>query len=475
MSDFNIDYTGKDYQSLVNKADLFAKELLPEWTSRDDNDINWVTIKTVAFLVSIGMFYIDLGVNEQDPFELQIYRNALRLARKYGMPVKKASGAITTLEVTIVAHVGVYILERGTEFTYQNKKYILWEDLNYAASELTKSTTVQYGTWERYQLGISNGAEFQEFKVERTNVANQKVRILINDSGNSWEIDPDGFNEWEQRDTLIMSYETDEHYRLILNDDEYYSVKFGDNRSGKIPVNNAVIVVEIIMLPLTAEIDNYGSLPAGNIDSSTNVDVETVIQITAASGGESKETLADIARNIPQWVATANRGVTEEDFSFLARRVSGVSYSTCEITGVDATVYVLGQNGTTSTLLNSVYNYLEPRSMGVYSLNVVSGIDVGVIIIIDIVVSDNKSRVFIKDLFEENLTDMVESIIAGKLTPMEIFAVMSDVDGGEGIIDGDIIALYKDGDPVGMDAINFAINERAVINSLTINATGGIV
>lgn len=470
--DFNIDYTSKDYASLVQAADAFALSILPEWTSRDDNDINWATIKTVAYLVSIGMFYIDFGVNEQDPFEVQVYRNAIRLARKFGMPIRKVAGAVTTLDITVVAHESPLVIPRGTEFIFQSAAYILWEDAVFATTELTKTVDVQYGLFERYQLGISDASEFQFFEIARTDVQNQRIRILVNETGDTYIVDPDGFVEWTSVDTLVMSYKEDNHYRLVLNEAENYEARFGDNKSGRVPPDGSVIVVEVLTIPLIGELDNLGNLPAGNIEASSDSNVETVVQVSDATGGQVKENLDSIARAIPQWIAASNRGVSEEDFVFLARRISGVIFAAAEIIDTVVNVFIVGKGGTSPALLSKVKDYVSKRSLPLYSVNILQGIDEDITSVMSIVVKDDFSQILVKDNVVAAVEKFIESIIGEDINVMNLYGVVAAVEGVKSAV---ITALYKSLDTPGLGDISLEVNKIGKADVITVVASGGVI
>lgn len=475
MSDFTIDYTAKDYASLVSQASIFAASILPEWTSRDDNDINWATIKTVAYLISIGMFYIDLGVNEQDPWEVQIYKNALRLAKRYGMPVTKVNGASATLLATVTAHTTTLTLDRGTEFTYgSNYKYILWDDVVFAASVVEGTFPVIYGEWERYQLGISDGSEFQSFTIDRDLVVDKKVRILINDAGNTWVVDPTGFTEWEQQDTLLMSYEDDEHYRLVLNEDEDYEIHFGDSKSGKIPPNNAVIVAEIIKLPSNYETYNYGNLALGNINAfSATGTVVSVYQQEAATGGAAKESVTSIGRSLPQWISTANRAIAPKDYVYLAKRVAGVDDATASMTGLVVNLYVkpVGGSVASAALLLAVENYILPRMIEDHTLNVLSLNVKAVNITLSLTVADTYKRATVSSMVNDALTTLTASKIE-LLTLMDVYDTIKAV---SGVKSATVSLLYKDGDAPSLGDITLAVNQITSTGTISITASGGIV
>lgn len=474
MADFTIDFTSKDYASLVSQASLFAASILPEWTSRDDNDINWATIKTVAYLVSIGMFYIDLGVNEQDPWEVQIYRNALRLAKRYGMPVKKVAGATATILATVTSHTTTLTVHRGIDFTYGTYTYSLWDDVVFAASVTASSFPVVYGEFERYQLGVSDGSDFQQFTVDRDLVADKKVRILINDAGNTWVTDPTGFVEWEQRDTLLMSYETDTHYRLVLGEDEKYLVMFGDDCSGKAPINGAVIVAEVLKMPSTYLTQDYGNLAAGNIDTtSATATIVSLYQIEAATGGAAKETVTSIGRSLPQWISTANRALAPKDYVYLAKRVSGVDDATVSMTGLVANLYIKPSSGSVATaaLLQAVEDYISPRMIEDHTLNVVALNVVGINVTMNLVVQDSYKRVTVQSFVD----DAMSVLLASKTEFLPLMDVYDAIKAVSGVKSVSVTELYKVGDSASLGDVTLLVNQITAKGTVSISATGGIV
>lgn len=476
MSEFNIDYTSRDYDSLVTRADAFARDILPEWINRDDSDINWATVKTVAYLVSIGMFYIDLGVNEQDPYEVQIYKNALRLAKKYGMPVKRYTGAVASVSILVTTHASVKTIQKGTKFSYSGNNYILWEDLSFSPSTTDLTADVQYGEYETITVGVSNGTAYQIFLIPSTTVQDKMVRFLVNESGRTLSEDPSGYVEWTQKDSLIMSYKTDKDYRLVLNENEQYEAHFGDDLSGKQLVNGAIVIAEILTMPAAYVANNYGNIPAGNINTCSDSDVVTVTQIDDASGGTDKESISSIARNLPQWVSTADRCVSEADYRYVSRRVSGVEDAIVNQVGSNVEVYVIPSGGgvASTALKNKVADYLEPRRMPQLSVTVLNPASVSVNASVEITVLENKSRSVVRSLAYDAIVNLLSSPTeVGKyVTIQSAYVALNSVSGVKG---SEVTAFYKatDSSP-RTNNIQLANNEVSAVGTITIIATGGI-
>lgn len=473
MAELGIDFTAKDYDALLSQADSFLTSILPEWTGRDDNDINWATIKAVAFLVSTGMFYIDLGVNEQDPFEVQIYENALRLAKKFGMPVKKYTGATVDLEITITAQGSEYIIPRGTSFSVGGaQSYILLDDLVYPVGVTVKAGNFQYGLFERYQLALSDGEEFQKYEIIRDNVQSMRVRIFIKEAAS--------FEEWNIEDTLLMSYETDKDCRMVLNELEKYEIHFGDNKSGKIPVNTAEIEIEVIKMPLGYTELNFGNIPVDNIDTCDDSGIAAVItsisQSIAASGGGDKETIAGISRNLPQWISTANRVISSEDARYLARRVSGVAEASIIVSGSTFYVYItpVGGGVPTITLRNAVEAYLDKRRSPWLGIIVGSATTINVVVSITLHVLNNFEQATVKSAVDTIISDYLNSSdnVGQIIKLMTVYALIDKV---EGIDTASVTAMYIDTVGSGLGDIVLSASENSAKSAVDIIATGGIV
>lgn len=473
---FDIDFTGKDYASLVESADAFATSLVPEWTSRDDNDINWATIKIVAYLVSVGMFYIDLGANETDPFEVQIYRNALRLARKFGMPVKMINGAMADVTLVIDSKPTTYTVSRGTKFyTDDGKSYILKEDATFPSDTINPETSIvaelQYGEFERYLLGTSDGESFQSFVIDREDVQDKAVRVFIDEGS--------GSEEWEQKDTLVMSEENSKHFRLYVNKDERYVIEFGDNKNGAIPLDGSNIEVEVLTMPVDYEQRNYGNIPAGNITSSDDSEIKRIEDYNseAFTGGSPAETAAEIGRAIPQWIATAARAVIPEDYAFLGKRVGGVEDISVYQDELVMNLYIIPEGGgiASSALQNAVLRYLEKRQLPQITVNTLVPTSVAIDCTIDITVKPDKNREATESLVNDAIAEYLnQPTSAGiTLTLRSVYDILNNHD--DYIISGIIQVFKKNGTPDTVGDIELSYDEVPEEGTITINATGGIV
>jgi hypothetical protein len=459
MSDRKLNnYTNKSYETLENDVDLFLKELVPEWTSRDDNDLNWATAKAVAYLVSIGMFYIDLAYSEQDPYTLQIYKNALRLAKIKNYPAKKYIGAVTTLICHIEAKPDIFTVPRGTIFS---SKYVSYEDTVFAIGETQKEVNVIYGVYNTKSLATSDGSNFQKYIIPDLDIQSGMIKIFV-----------DG-EEWTKVDNLFFSYEDEKHYKMILNEDNQYELFFGDNFNGKSPENNASITYEYVSMPANYINENYGNIPEDNIVNSSLADITLVEQNDPATGGGDKESLESVCRGVIEYPYTTARIQSPRDAEILAKRVPGVADAKCLFDG-SFNVYIIPEGGglASPALIYKVADYLDIYKIEDIDLNVLSPTYKYIDLEISINIETKYHRDTVKSIVQSLLVDYIDGSndVSRKITIIDIYSI-ANVEG----VDTALLDKLAFMGLTGVQNLTFNVNEICRLNSIVVNATGGFV
>ncbi|MDD2465764.1 MAG: baseplate J/gp47 family protein, partial [Desulfobulbus sp.] len=126
-----------------------------------------------------------------------------------------------------------------------------------------------------------------------------------------------GGETWTQVDNLKDSVASDAHYQVRLNEDGYAVVEFGDGRHGR-RLSSGTNNIRVRL--------RQGVGMAGNLDPGSLVKpmqphplIETLQQPLAGSGGNDRESNADLRRNAPASLLALNRAVSIEDAAQLAR------------------------------------------------------------------------------------------------------------------------------------------------------------
>ena len=95
-----IDYTNKDYESLVVAMKALARERLPAWTDHSPNDLGILLLELFAYMGDIILYYQDRIANESFLPTARERRSILYLLRLIGyklLPATSASADLTLL------------------------------------------------------------------------------------------------------------------------------------------------------------------------------------------------------------------------------------------------------------------------------------------------------------------------------------------------------------------------------------------
>ncbi len=432
MPQFEQTLTGTDYDSLIDRADTLFTEYLPEWKNRDDNDINWITVKSICRLLEMGYAYIDLAFNEQDPYTVSHYNNAVRLARAEGMDVKKYIGATTQLKLSL-AEAKDLVVPRGTKFsTSLGLEYVLLEDVTFEIDgDLDLYGDVQYGSFDRIDLTIFyDGSNNQMIRIPDDNIQSGMVRVFV-----------DGV-EWQKVDSLVLYSSLEEVFKLVQGDDGIYYVQFGDGIAGKKPIGST-IEAEIILMPVGYLADKYGNIPAGNITISEVSDL-TVLQESAATGGFRAETAKEIGRSLVAWKSANHRLVSLRDAVYLARRVPGVSGASAKIREFDYLVTVTSYNGVPSlTLLDRVTDYLSRRKVENMQVSVLMATPIELKVGFRLIVTSNYDFTTVSSEIKSAVSTYVsDAPLMDYITPRDIYNATALI---RGIAKLTLTTLYEKG------------------------------
>ena len=454
------DFTARDEASLIALADARATELLPEWTARHSDDLNWATLMTIARLLSVSNFYIDLAFNESFP-TAQLYSSLLRQAKQRNMPVKRRSGATATLSCTRENAGTTHTILRGTKFPSPKGSFVLLEDTIINAGTTNINLTARYGSYIEGSLGISNGLPMQTYILQDTNIQKDTLKVFVD--GEEWEEEIDG----------LPMRDNENVYKVWLEPDLTLRVDFGDDTFGNIPVNGKEITYSYLTLG-----SELGRLPAGNITSSSDSGIDTVVQLGPTVGGDHDESIESLQKALEDWGSVQNRIVTPKDAVFLARRYPGVIDAKIRTSGMLYELYIVTANGNpTPELRQAVLDYLNKRKIDIIELRVLPLIDRQIVIKLNVEV-DKKFRqsLVVNSIKQTIMANINDSRNAGKnVYIFDIYRYLAPLS-TSGIYKANLLALYKSGLQETLNDIVMSDEEKAVISEVNIqvSATGGL-
>jgi hypothetical protein len=192
-------------------------------------------------------------------------------------------------------------------------RYQFLADVVFLPGETVKTVTVEQ-------------SEFRSINVQSSGLANQSFVLIaapyVDDS--AVVVFADG--DYEQVDNFLSSTSTDRHFTVTVDTNNRATLRFGNGVNGAIPNGSGEVEYKIGG-------GKEGRVEAGKLirleqkytDSLGVVATIAVTNAAASSGGEDRETNAQIAISAPEAVRVQGRAVAREDFEIAAQQVAGVA------------------------------------------------------------------------------------------------------------------------------------------------------
>ncbi|MCP4925659.1 MAG: putative baseplate assembly protein [Gammaproteobacteria bacterium] len=229
----------------------------------------------------------------------------------------------------------------------------------------------QAETYEFEAVGGSNGEIDQSMRLRNTPVLVGSLQLQVDEAAD--------YQTWQEVPDFFGSGSDDAHYVLNRATGE---IRFGDGRSGRVPVANAINPSNIRALVYRAGGGKRGNLGADKItkllDSVRGLDARSVTNLFPSAGGSDEQALDDAIKRAPQVLKSKDRAVTEEDFEELALRSTNIAraralplfhpdYPGIEVPGVVTVVVLPDVEGDAPVpsegTVQTVCNYLNQRRL----------------------------------------------------------------------------------------------------------------
>lgn len=367
----SVDYTSRDYTSILADMTRLIPNFSPTWTNRDPADFGMTLLELFAYMGDILNYYIDRAANEAFITTATQRQSVLEIASLLGYTPTDASASTVTLTfqnstgsdiivpagtqvaTSLVANATTsqIIFETNSEVTVPAKVGAVNGSITVAA---TQGETVSNEI-----IGVSDGTASQVFSLFNKSVINNSIKITISGV------------DYTHVEYLIDSSGYSAVFSALTDAEDVTYITFGDSISGRIPPNGAQIYATyrigggVIGNVASGTIKYIINVPGGPIPAGLTV-LNQDILITgdgAATGGADAESTNSIRINAPLSVRSINRAVSLSDYSYLAVQVSGVSKAISRAdVYTSVTVYlaptgdpgVANDNVTPTTIFNNV-------------------------------------------------------------------------------------------------------------------------
>jgi hypothetical protein len=368
-----VDYTSRDYAALRQDLIDLIPYYAPQWTNRDSADFGITLIELFSYIGDNLNYYIDRTANESFIDTASQRESVLQIARLLGYSPTKLTAATCTLTfqnstasvitVPALTKCAATVTSNGitTQIYFETDSAVV-VPAKVASTNGSATVKATQGETKSETIGVSDGKENQSFELTGTDIIAGSIKVTINGvvyTEVPYLVDYSGYSP------VFTTYTNEQGTTFIT---------FGDNVSGRIPLNGKTLVASY----------RVGGGSVGNVSSGgvkyivtnavagltvANQDIGLVSG--AATGGAEPESVDSIRINAPKSIRALNRAVSLSDYSSLVIQVSGVAkaISVADVF-TSITVYFapygdsgLQSDGVTSSLVfnnlaTTVYEYL---------------------------------------------------------------------------------------------------------------------
>ncbi len=327
MTNNALDYITKDYEGFRQLMIDLIPKYVPEWTDTSQSDFGIVLIELLANGLDILSYYQDKYFNEAFLPTAQTRASIIKLCRTLGYELSPQVAAVHKIEFTkdnayideeIVIPKGTKIgtnPEIGAQVVFE----LLDEDVVIPAGETKAEAYATHGTTIKEDiLGVSDGSEFQEFKLSYPDVLVDTLRVFSEENGFDLK--------WEKVSDFLSSEQGDRHFTVFTNEVNEMTIRFGNGISGRIPTNGTLIKAQYRVGG--GEIGNVG---LGTIDSFVETEIPgiTFKNTELYIRGEDVEDIEHARIVAPKHYRNAGRAVTRLDFEDIVMSIEGVNKAKC--------------------------------------------------------------------------------------------------------------------------------------------------
>ena len=312
------------------------KEYLRSNSDFTDYDFEGSTLSTLLDVLAYNTYYTafnaNMVVNEAFLESATLRDNVVSLAKQIGYLPKSSVSPTAVLNINADFSTqnnipSIVKMPRGSQFltringtTYSfitAKDYVV--GLNSQSVAEFQDVEIKEGNYV-IETFTFNSAIPQRFILQNSGIDTGTLKVTVRPTFNSTSV-----VEYRLADNIIGFDGTSQVFFLQEGEDERYEIIFGDGILGKKLDSNNYIEVSYITTngsaANAARVFSYGAVLEDQVGGNDYAPTITLTTTTAASGGESLETVDSIKRNAPKFFNTQNRAVTADDYESIIRRI----------------------------------------------------------------------------------------------------------------------------------------------------------
>jgi len=200
-------------------------------------------LDVIAYSYNVLLYYLNQTSNESLFSSSQLYENMNKIVKLINYNPVGPQTSLLNYEVTAGTGLlpGVYTIPRFSYFTINDIYYSFNSDLTFVKSstgvevlsELSNFSFLYQGKFYEYPVYVSLGENFEEFSIvlvdgQENNqvIDNNNFFVFVRDRSGYWK-------EYNRVDNIFLSDGSSEVFDVRLNENQRYSIKFGNGITGR--------------------------------------------------------------------------------------------------------------------------------------------------------------------------------------------------------------------------------------------------
>lgn len=320
----NIDYSDRDFDSLRARIIDLIQSVFPTWDDNAVANFGNILLEGFCFVGDVLNYYQDNQAREGRFAFVQLRRNMIALTKliNYTLPGATAATADVTFTITNADQLTGVVVPSKSPVVVSTKAIT-----NPVRGEIQEDIIFDLGLGETEgTFSWAHSITQDPFVVASSGKANQRILMPFGPFlQGSDSVETETQSPWERVDSFLNSGPNDFHYMISVDQNERAEFRFGDGKTGAIPVGNISMQYETGGgIEGNVETDSLKKLETAFVDSEGNPAYISVSNANAAQGGSPRQTVNGAREQAPQTLRVQTRTVAREDYEINAERVDGV-------------------------------------------------------------------------------------------------------------------------------------------------------
>jgi hypothetical protein len=316
-----LDYTNIEFQERLERVTDLLRSA-EGWGDAYDSSTGQTLIQLLVHATDELAYMLERRTTESYLETARLRSSIIARACELGYRFNRAESNGGYLTITLeTPAISTITIPKFTEFTYNGSSFFNIDDVVFAAGDTAKNFYVKQGEVESVtdtvdDMGVITIADYETVDNDT---------LLVSENGLVYE---DVDTELEATKRALSYLDADEACYDIKYSTDGMCIVFGDNIGGKRPTGD--VLIQFIRVNLDSDtvnsLGNEFSIPTMDtlVDINLNAYEYSVSNTSKIDSGSLPETDISIKRNASMYHKTNGRAVTNSDYDFWMKRITGV-------------------------------------------------------------------------------------------------------------------------------------------------------